>query len=248
MKWLLKIPIYLVCSVSLLLALGIVVPKLVFQIEPMAVQSGSMKPGIPVGSLVYAVPTDGEKIKVGDVISYTLGGGETRVTHRVVETDRVNKRFMTQGDANVVPDGSPVAYGSVIGVVKLRIPLAGYVFGFAQTKRGMIILATVIAAMILLVLIQPPEEKKVSQKVLLEPAVAAPIPVETPVNRSATMPVRVEPEPPMIRPVIRPAVMPTRVEPETPTIWPTVKQIGAESPKKPAKKKYSRNERYTPRY
>jgi len=152
MRWL-KIPVYVASALAVIVALGIVIPKLVFGVEPLVVQSGSMAPLIPTGSLVFAVPTAGENIEAGDVISYTLNARGTVVTHRVVAADRENRRFVVRGDGNQANDPATVPYGSLIGVVRLRVPLLGYAIGFVKTPQGMIVLGTTLLALILLLLL-----------------------------------------------------------------------------------------------
>ncbi|MDR2686513.1 MAG: signal peptidase I, partial [Oscillospiraceae bacterium] len=71
-----------------------------FGAKMLSVQSGSMEPEIPVGSLVLVVPTKFEKIEVGNDVTYKLNPGEvpgTNVTHRVMDIDRENSALVTQG-------------------------------------------------------------------------------------------------------------------------------------------------------
>lgn len=86
------------------------------------VQSGSMEPDYPVGSLVYVRETDASALEVGDVITFRLTG-DTRATHRIVEIRQEDgvTRFQTKaktafailaGDIEV-PDYSNRAYGDV---------------------------------------------------------------------------------------------------------------------------------------
>lgn len=103
-----------------------------------AITSGSMEPKYPIGSIVFAVPTDPEEIKEGDVISFQMGN--VTATHRVIEVDREAKTFITKGDANENADGSPVDYGRVIGKVKLMLPLLGYVSMWLTPKKLLLLL------------------------------------------------------------------------------------------------------------
>lgn len=96
-------------------------------IQPTAVLSGSMKPTMDVGdmAIVRDVPTD--SIEVGDIIQYWRDG--EMVIHRVVEVSNGGneKLFVTQGDANSVPDTEPVLPNQVTGKVVLTIPELGWV-------------------------------------------------------------------------------------------------------------------------
>ena len=48
--------------------------------------------------------------------------------------------FITRGDANNVNDPNPVAAENIIGRVTGSVPYLGYIFGFAQTRQGLILL------------------------------------------------------------------------------------------------------------
>lgn len=113
------------------------------------VQSGSMEPAIPTGSVVFVegVPPGqaDERIEEGDVITFSKSGSITRTTtHRVVEkrsgeiTDSVS--FVTKGDANENRDGEPVLRDEIVGKVMFDVPLMGYVARFAGTNTGLAVL------------------------------------------------------------------------------------------------------------
>lgn len=154
-----KVLMDVLLAVMVITALAIVIPNL-FGIKTLAVLSGSMEPNIHVGSMVYAVPTEPENIGPGDPISFVLNEQGTVVTHRVVEADRQSRHFIVRGDANNTDDAKPVLYENVIGIVRLHIPMLGYVLGFVLTTRGKIIIGTVIVALILITLLIGSEEPK----------------------------------------------------------------------------------------
>ena len=58
--------------------------------------------------------------------------------------------FITRGDANNINDPNPVEAERVIGVVKGTIPHLGYLFGFVQTRQGLILLVFIPGFLILL--------------------------------------------------------------------------------------------------
>ena len=71
------------------------------------VLSGSMAPGMPVGSVVVLVPEDPAGVRVGDVITFQAPmPGHPVVTHRVVEILEGGHHpvLRTKGDANPAPD------------------------------------------------------------------------------------------------------------------------------------------------
>ena len=120
----------------LLLAVALAGVKLL-GITPYTVLSGSMEPTYHVGSIIYVIDVEPEELKVGDPITYVIGGG-TVVTHRIVDItvgsdDPNDIRFKTKGDNNNIEDGEPVRAANVIGKPIFSIPLLGYVAYFIQT-------------------------------------------------------------------------------------------------------------------
>lgn len=152
MKKLCKILANVLIGTLLVFVLVLVVPRF-FGVKMFSVLSGSMEPAYSVGDLIYAVPTDAEKIQEGDPISFLLNDSGTVATHRVVEADRENQQFYTKGDANELSDGNPVNYKNVIGVVKFSIPVIGYLIGYMGTTPGKIITVTILGALIILILL-----------------------------------------------------------------------------------------------
>jgi signal peptidase len=91
------------------------------------IEGGSMGASVPRGSVAYerAVPVN--RLRVGDVITYTHEG--TRVTHRIVAIGhrRDGERlFRTRGDANATPDPWRSTLHGEQPVVRFHVPLAGY--------------------------------------------------------------------------------------------------------------------------
>lgn len=96
--------------------------------------SGSMEPGIRVGSICIIESTyPMERICVGDVIAFS-SDEKTWVTHRVVKILKEGQ-FLTKGDANETEDFSPIEKeqykGKTIGV----IPYVGIVCLILNKKR-----------------------------------------------------------------------------------------------------------------
>lgn len=89
------------------LAVTVLVPRAVGG-TPYTIETGSMRPGMPPGTLVVVRPVDPADVGIGTVVTYQLDSGEpTVVTHRVVATSidaRGRLWFQTQGDANPAPD------------------------------------------------------------------------------------------------------------------------------------------------
>ena len=120
----------LLLTMLALLVATIAVPKVTGS-TPYTVLTGSMRPGMPPGSLVVTRPVQAAQLKVGDAITYQMRSGEPEVvTHRITAVSRTlggETLFTTQGDANPVPDEKPVKAGQIRGAVWYSIPLLGYV-------------------------------------------------------------------------------------------------------------------------
>lgn len=128
---------------------GVLVIPMLFGAKNMAVLSGSMEPGIPVGSIVFVREADPAELRAGDVITYKIAGG-TMVTHRVVEIDTDAQTLITKGDANEVADNSPVAFENVVGKEWFHVPYLGYLSIYIKTPVGIIALCGVLIVLILL--------------------------------------------------------------------------------------------------
>lgn len=117
------------------------------------VQSGSMEPDYPVGSLVYVRETDASALEVGDVITFRLTG-DTRATHRIVEIRQEDgvTRFQTKGDANQEADGFITAE-KIIGKVVLCIPYLGFLVAYIQQPPGIYIAIAAVAVLLLLIVL-----------------------------------------------------------------------------------------------
>jgi signal peptidase len=115
--------------VALIAALVFVVP-MVIGAQRYTIVSGSMEPGIPVGSLVVVQPRQIDDVGMGDVITFQLESGESAVaTHRVVGEGRTGdgeRLLVTQGDANSTADSAPVQAAQLRGVLIYTVPLLGW--------------------------------------------------------------------------------------------------------------------------
>jgi signal peptidase len=128
-----------------LLVLPVVVglaPGLVGGDYSFVVQSGSMSPAIATGDLVVVQTVDPADIGPGDVVTYVTTTHSDPVTHRVVgvEASPTGERlFVTQGDANDIPD-DPVPASNVLGRVTLVLPYLGHLLLFGATPVGFVTL------------------------------------------------------------------------------------------------------------
>lgn len=132
-----------------LVAAVLLLPKL-FGVQTLAVISGSMEPGIPVGSIVFTQEVgEPEKLEEGDVITYVLGSG-TYVTHRITENHIEKQEVITKGDANEAEDASPVSYTQILGKCLFHLPLLGYISIYVKTPIGIAVICGIIILLILL--------------------------------------------------------------------------------------------------
>lgn len=111
------------------LLVAVVVPRLAGA-TPYHVQTGSMRPTLPPGTLVVVRPVEPDEIGIGTVITYQLESGRPEVvTHRVTEIGINNvsgeRTFRTKGDANDAVDPEPVRPVQVRGEVWYAVPYVG---------------------------------------------------------------------------------------------------------------------------
>lgn len=134
---------------TLILLTGIVFIALyIIGIEPFVVETGSMEPTIHAGSLSFINKhAKYDSIKENDVIAFAVATGN-RVTHRVIKI--TEEGFETKGDANDVSDGVSTTRINFIGKNVFSIPKVGYAVKLIQTKKGRIILVTIIIVILLL--------------------------------------------------------------------------------------------------
>lgn len=151
MKKLLKIGYWI--FVGAVLALGLLLVATLIPvpggIEIKIVQSGSMSPTVPTGSVVVVQPTD--EYEVGDIITF---GEDTRsevpTTHRIVDIEVIEGeyRYTTKGDANEDSDAQSITEDEIVGKMLISIPFLGYILDFARQPAGFLILVLIPAAIV----------------------------------------------------------------------------------------------------
>lgn len=118
-------------AIVLGIALAAVVVPRVAGGTTLAVLTGSMEPAYPPGTLVVIRPVEPAEVRVGDVITFQLESGRPEVaTHRVIEKGfRADGevQYVTQGDANPVPDAEPVREVQLRGRLWYAVPYLGHV-------------------------------------------------------------------------------------------------------------------------
>jgi signal peptidase len=101
-------------------------------VQPLVVVSGSMSPTISTGDLLFAVPLEPARLRVGDVATLPNPQSGRYVTHRVVEISRDGSDYLVrmQGDANGAADPEPyrVQASARVWHPVVTVPGAGAVF------------------------------------------------------------------------------------------------------------------------
>ena len=128
--WLIQVASWFVMSAFVLvLVVSVLVPRLAGA-TPYTILTGSMKPGMPPGTLVVVKPVKPEQIGIGDVLTYQIRSGDPTVaTHRVVGVGMTmggESRFTLQGDANNAPDSAAVRPEQIKGKRVYAVPYLAY--------------------------------------------------------------------------------------------------------------------------
>lgn len=125
-----------------LVAIGIVWFPSVLGYKAYAIETGSMAPTIPQGSMVYVRPCNNfEDYKVNDIVTFTDKVKKQSFTHRIVSINEAEYEFTTKGDANEIEDLEPTSASLAVGKVKMAIPLLGYVASALKHTAVKIIIA-----------------------------------------------------------------------------------------------------------
>ncbi len=127
--------------------------------------SGSMEPGIKVGSVVVVKPS--ENYKIGDVITFgEISKIKTPTTHRIYEIKMQGSQpvYITKGDANDAPDQREITGKEIIGKVLFSVPYAGYVVDTAKKPYGFALIIIVPATLIIFGEIKKIYEEVVKRK------------------------------------------------------------------------------------
>jgi signal peptidase len=145
-------------------ALGVVVYPMVTGGAALAVLSGSMTPGLPVGAMVFTKPVeDLAALEVGDVITFQRRPDAPElVTHRIIAVDDSGDApvFTTQGDANNAPDIDPVPASAVRGQLWFGVPELGRAAAILHSPKGLGFLVVLVCAVLAVAPGPRPERKR----------------------------------------------------------------------------------------
>lgn len=152
-------------SIGICVFLGILTLLLAFPgllgIHPLLVQSGSMEPDYPKGSVIYVRDAKPQNLSEGTVVTFCLPDGETLVTHRIVRVDPEQEEIYTKGDANELADKSATPYSMIVGIPMLCVPGLGYLAGYLASAAGRV---GIILLVVLVCLLSWMEEALVRQE------------------------------------------------------------------------------------
>ncbi len=132
-------------------ALGVALYPTVTGGQALAVLSGSMTPGLPVGGMVFTREVDPAAVEVGDVITFQHPSEPTAlVTHRVIAVDTSTGApvFTTKGDANDDPDRRPVPASAVQGELAIDVPEIGRLVALLHSPKGVGVLVVLVCGLL----------------------------------------------------------------------------------------------------
>jgi len=142
------------CLITIALAVAVSAMNLPGGFKLYTVQSGSMAPSVPVGSVVVSKLAD--VYREGDVITFVseeykeVKNPKDTTTHRIVEIEEKDGKtfYITKGDANEDIDTEERPKENVLGKVLFSVPYVGYPIGFAKTRDGLLVLVIIPATII----------------------------------------------------------------------------------------------------
>ena len=109
------------------------------------ITTNSMEPTINIGDIIIVKKVNNEdKIKNGDIISFRKNGEV--VTHRIIDITETNaeKRYITKGDNNNIPDLEKLSFSQIEGVKVISIPYLGRIVEFLENQIIFLIVILII--------------------------------------------------------------------------------------------------------
>ncbi len=120
-------------------------PPKIMGYQLLEVFSGSMEPSIQTGSIILVKQVAiNDVFKEGDVITYFSADTPNEITtHRIVGIRQIDNKayYQTKGDNNDSKDFNMIPSENVIALYQnFTIPYLGYIFNYAASKNGIILL------------------------------------------------------------------------------------------------------------
>ncbi|MFC5495669.1 signal peptidase I [Nocardioides caricicola] len=142
---------FVMFAIGAMLMASLVVPRLAGA-ATYVIETGSMRPHLPPGTMIAVQPADASAVKVGDVITYQLRSGDpTVVTHRVVAVGYDGEgqmRWQTQGDANPAADRLWVRPAQLRGRLWYGVPMLGHVTAIVTQQQRRVIVGAAAVGLI----------------------------------------------------------------------------------------------------
>ena len=107
--------------------------------------SDSMRGEFLSGDIVFSRRVNTESLRENDIITFRSADPDSYglvITHRIVGITADNS-FITRGDANNVPDTTPVPATNVLGRYLFKIPKMGYLIDFFYRPVGYVIMVLI---------------------------------------------------------------------------------------------------------
>lgn len=115
------------------ICVGVVYAPKMMGYKTYSIETGSMSPTIPRGSMVYVKPIeDYTEYSVDDIVTFSANDEQGSFTHRIVKINENERTFETKGDANSSVDLSPTSFEFAVGRVQFAIPYLGFVASFLR--------------------------------------------------------------------------------------------------------------------
>jgi signal peptidase len=135
-------------AIGAVMLVSMILPR-VFGATTYVIETGSMRPHLPPGTMIAVKQADPADVRVGDVITYQLRSGDpTVVTHRVVAMgydDNGGLGWQTEGDANTAPDENWVRPEQLRGRLWFGVPMLGRVTSvISEQQHGLVVGAFVL--------------------------------------------------------------------------------------------------------
>lgn len=120
----------------------------------LAIQTASMEPTMPVGSLavVKHLSEIENEPQINQIWSFRHPDTNELVTHRIIAVEKFdsNKIIITQGDANQSPDSWQLETSDLVGPVLFSVPYIGYILVTLKSPLGFALLLGIPAILIIL--------------------------------------------------------------------------------------------------
>lgn len=143
--------------------IAIIVLSKVTGLQLCSVQSGSMEPGIPTGSIcLINSHYDYDDLQKGDIIVYDNPQNHMQIIHRIIAM--FNGFIVTKGDANPVDDGLMLTEDNVKAIYVAHVPYVGKVTDFIRSPAGLTLVGVIVIGMVVYgVVFEKKDDKKTDE-------------------------------------------------------------------------------------